>query len=106
MSPQEIQLLYDFNAWANRRALAAAEKLTAEQFTRQMGSSFSSVRDTLAHIYGAEWIWLERFQGRSPAALPDVGQFQDLASLRKQWLRHEVLLLVFVQGLTQSDLDR
>jgi len=106
MSPQEIQLLYDFNAWANRRALAAAEKLTAEQFTHQMGSSFSSVRDTLAHIYGAEWIWLERFQGRSPAALPDVRQFQDLASLREQWLRHEVLLLVFVQGLTQSDLDR
>jgi len=106
MSPQEIQLLYDFNAWANRRALAAAEKLTAEQFTRQMGSSFSSVRDTLAHIYGAEWIWLERFQGRSPAALPDVGQFQDLASLRAQWLRHEVLLLAFVQRLTPSELDR
>ena len=106
MSPREIQLLYDFNAWANRRALAAAEKLTAEQFTRQMGSSFSSVRDTLAHIYGAEWIWLERFQGRSPAALPDVGQFQDLASLREQWLRHEVLLLAFVQRLTQSELDR
>jgi uncharacterized damage-inducible protein DinB len=106
MSPQEIQLLYDFNAWANRRALAAVEKLTAEQFTRQMGSSFSSVRDTLAHIYGAEWIWLERFQGRSPAALPDVRQFQDLASLREQWLRHEVLLLAFVQRLTQLELDR
>ncbi len=106
MSPPEIQLLYDYNAWGNRRALVAAEKLTSEQFTRQMGSSFSSVRDTLAHIYGAEWIWLERFQRRSPSALPNVGHFPDLASLREQWLKHEVLLLAFVQGLTQTDLDR
>jgi len=58
MSPQEIQLLYDFNAWANRRILGAAEKLTPEQYMRAMGSSFASVRDTVAHIYGAEWLWL------------------------------------------------
>lgn len=106
MSPEEMRLLYDYNAWANRRALGAAEKLTQEQFIQQLGSSFSSVRDTLAHIYGAEWIWLERFQGRSPAALPNVGEFQDVASLRDRWLEHEERLLKFVSGLSQSDLDR
>src|SRR5262249_15664504 len=105
MSPTEIQLLYDYNAWANRRSLAAAETLTLEQFTKPLGSSFSSVRDTLAHIYGAEWVWLERFQGRSPSALPDVTQFQDLVSLRGRWFEHEVRLLAFVRGVTQSDLD-
>src|SRR5438270_13085218 len=105
MSPDEIRTLFDYNAWANRRSLDAAEKLTGEQFTRQMGSSFSSVRDTLAHIYGAEWIWLERFQGHSPAALPDVSQFNELPSLRERWIEHEVKLLAFVRGLTQSDLD-
>ncbi len=106
MSPTEIQQLYDYNAWANRRSLAAAEKLKAEEFTRPLGSSFSSVRDTLAHIYGAEWIWLERFQGRSPAALPNVREFEDQASLRERWLEQEQRLLAFVGGLTQSDLDR
>jgi len=69
MTPQEMRTLYDYNAWANRRAMEAASKLTAEQFVQPMGSSFGSVRDTLAHVYGAEWIWLERFQGRSPASL-------------------------------------
>jgi uncharacterized damage-inducible protein DinB len=106
MSPDEIRQLYEFNAWANRRVLSAAEKLTNEQFTKPMGSSFSSVRDTLAHVQGAEWIWLERFQGRSPSALPDVKQFNDVASLRGYWLEHEARLLTFVSGLTQSDLDR
>src|SRR6476661_1982684 len=106
MFPEEIRPLYEYNAWANRRSLAAAEKLTVEQFTKPMGSSFSSIRDTLAHIYGAEWIWLERFQGRSPSGLPNVKDFEDLASLRARWLEHEERLLSFVRGLTQSDLDR
>ncbi len=44
MSPQEIQLLFDYNTWANHRSLGAAEKLTQEQFTQPLGSSFSSVR--------------------------------------------------------------
>jgi uncharacterized damage-inducible protein DinB len=71
-----------------------------------MGSSFGSVRDTLAHIWGAEWIWLERFQGRSPSSLPDPTQFQDMATLRERWDELEARLLTFVRGLAQSDLDR
>lgn len=106
MSPGEMQQLFDYNAWANHRVMAAAEKLTNEQFLKPLGSSFSSVRDTLAHICGAEWIWLERFQGRSPSALPKVGEFNDLASLRTHWLGQEQGLLAFVGSLTQSDLDR
>jgi len=106
MTPEEMRMLYDYNAWANHRAMDAASKLTAEQFVQPMGSSFASVRDTLAHIYGAEWIWLERFQGRSPSSLPDTAQFKNAASLRERWNEHETRLLAFVNGLTQADLDR
>ena len=53
MTPEEMRTLYDYNAWANHRQLEAASQLTAEQFVKSMASSFSSVRDTLAHIYGA-----------------------------------------------------
>jgi uncharacterized damage-inducible protein DinB len=106
MSPDEIRPLFEYNAWANRRSLAAVEKLNAEQFTKPMGSSFSSVRDTLAHIYGAEWIWLERFQGRSPSSLPNVNIFADVRSLRETWAIQEERLLVFVAGLSQEDLHR
>jgi uncharacterized damage-inducible protein DinB len=106
MSPQEIRSLFEYNAWANRRSLAAAEKLTAEQFTKPMGSSFPSVRDTLAHVYGAEWIWLERFEGRSPSALPNVNVFAEVRTLRETWAVHEERLLIFIAGLNQADLDR
>jgi uncharacterized damage-inducible protein DinB len=106
MKPDEMRALYDYNAWANHRSLGAASKLATEKFVQPMGSSFGSVRDTLAHIYGGEWIWLERFQGRSPSALPDTTQFADAASLRERWNELEPRLLGFVRGLTQSDLDR
>src|SRR3954466_4055395 len=106
MSPEEIRVLFDYNAWANRRSLTAAAALTPEQFTKPMGSSFPSVRDTLAHIHGAEWIWLERFQGRSPASLPDVTQFAEIASLGDRWGEFEPRLLNFVRNVTQADLDR
>ena len=106
MSPEEMRQLYDYNAWANRRSLTAAAALSPEQFTKPLGSSFSSVRDTLAHIFGAEWIWLERFQGRSPSSLPDTTEYPDVASLGERWGEFEPRLLAFVRNLTQSDLDR
>jgi uncharacterized damage-inducible protein DinB len=106
MTPDEMRVLYDYNAWASHRAMEAASQLTAEKFVQPMGSSFGSVRDTLAHIFGSEWVWLERFQGRSPASLPDTTQFKDAASLEERWNEHETRLLGFVRGLTQADLDR
>jgi uncharacterized damage-inducible protein DinB len=106
MSPEEIRTLFDYNTWANHRSLEAAAALTEEQFTRSLGSSFSSVRDTLAHICGGEWVWLERFLGRTPTAMPGVKQFATVPALREHWLAQEQALLAFVNGLTQEDLDR
>lgn len=105
MTPEEVVLLYDYNAWANHRLLDAASALSAEQFVAPLGSSFSSVRDTLAHICGAEFIWMERFQGRSPASMPDVMRFADVASLRAQWTEQEQSLLALVGGLTQDAIN-
>jgi uncharacterized damage-inducible protein DinB len=106
MNPAEMMGLYEYNAWADRRVLDAASALTPEQFTKPLGSSFSSVRDTLAHIYGVEWLWLERFQGRSPSSLPDVKEFENIDQLKPKWIAFEPTLLNFVRSLTQQDMDR
>jgi uncharacterized damage-inducible protein DinB len=106
MTPEEIRTLFDYNAWANRRSLEAAAALPDEQFTKPLSSSFSSVRDTLAHICGAEWVWHERFQRNWPSALPDLSSLNTAQALRAHWSEQESKLLGFVAGLTQSDLDR
>jgi uncharacterized damage-inducible protein DinB len=106
MTPNEMTLLFTFNDWANKRAVKASAALTAEQFNKPLGNSFSSVRDTLVHMYGAENVWLQRFRGGSPSAFPDSSQITDLASLESKWNPAAADLLNFVSGLSQADLDR
>lgn len=105
MKPAEMRDLFAFNAWANKRILDVAEALSAEQFTKPLRSSFSSVRDTLVHVWAVEWVWLERLHGRSPAGFPDAKDFADLASLRPRWAEVERNWLEYVSRLDQAELD-
>jgi uncharacterized damage-inducible protein DinB len=106
MTPSEAHELFLHNQWANRRSLGACEALTPEQFTRDLGSSFPSVRDTLGHIAGAEWIWLERFHGRSHMALPPGSDLPDLAAMRARLEDLDSSLVKFVSGLDAAALER
>ena len=82
-------MLVDYHYWARDRLLEAVERLTPEQLTRPLGSSFSSVRDTVAHLYGADWVWCSRWEGVSPPAMPDPAGFPDLAAIRTAWAAQE-----------------
>jgi uncharacterized damage-inducible protein DinB len=68
MNSSDIQTLFAYNRWANRRMFSVVEKLSSEQFTATIQSSFPSIRDTVFHILAAEWIWLKRWKGTSPRA--------------------------------------
>ncbi len=96
----------DYNYWARDRQLAACEALSEEEFLRPVGGSFPSVRDALAHLMAVEWIWLERWRGRSPGALVTAGDFPTLAALTDRWREIERELREFVAALTEEDLDR
>lgn len=105
MTRDDFRLLFEYNAWANLRAVEACGPLASEQFTRDMGSSFPSIRDTLAHILGAEQIWLSRWRGDSPAAMPPAAS-RDLAALRDGFAKVDPSILDFVSGLAPADLER
>src|SRR5687767_13708820 len=78
MNLQELQTLIDYHYWARDRLLEAVEPLLPEQFTKDLGNSFPSVRDTLVHLYGADWIWCSRWEGESPSAMPEPAAFPDV----------------------------
>jgi uncharacterized damage-inducible protein DinB len=84
MKVEEIKQLFDYSEWANAQMLDAAARLTAEEFTRDLGNSFPSVRDTLAHVLFAEWVWLRRWKGESPRGWQGASEFADAASLRAE----------------------
>lgn len=106
VTPELLRFMFQYNQWADRRLLDACASLSNEQFTRNLGSSFSSVRDTVAHLYGAEYVWNERFQGRTPSALVSGAGFPDLASIRARLEEMDAYYIDFVSKLTQQDLDR
>jgi uncharacterized damage-inducible protein DinB len=85
MELKYIHELYTYNRWADQRVLAAASQLDVERFSRPLGNSFSSVRDTLVHILSAEWIWLERWLGRAPNQFLDIDDFPSIEPLRARW---------------------
>jgi uncharacterized damage-inducible protein DinB len=104
--PHEIQQLYAYNRWANRRILAAVGALSAEERGRDLGSSFPSVQATLAHVLLAEWIWLERWNGRSPTGLPGEWDLSEWPGLENRWNEVEAAQARFVAALAEADLER
>jgi uncharacterized damage-inducible protein DinB len=85
MDLETIRELYEYNRWANARSLQAASTVSPADFTKEVGGSFASLRGTLAHVYGAEWIWLERWRGTSPRKLPFALDFPDVETIRSRW---------------------
>jgi uncharacterized damage-inducible protein DinB len=67
MNLVDVKHLFDYTEWANGLALDAAGKLSEEDLRRDFNISHGSILGTLVHMAGAEWIWLERWHGRSPA---------------------------------------
>lgn len=106
VTPELLRLLFQYNQWADRRMVEACSALTNEQFTRDLGSSFRSVRDTLVHLYGAEWVWNERIEGRSPTSLVAGAGFSDLASVRAKLEEMDSFYIDYVTRLTPQDLER
>jgi len=106
MTVQDLQTMLDYHYWARDRLLDAVAALTPEQYTRDLGSSFKSIRETVTHIYAAEWAWYERWRGRSPTVLLPADQFPDLATLRHAWAEHEVKMRDFVARLGEHDTSR
>lgn len=103
-----IRGLYDYHWWANRRLVDAVQKLGDEAADRELGKHFSfpTLRGTFIHIYGADWAWLERWQGRAPAKFPAAEDFPTLAVLRQGWDGFEKTQRAFIGALTPADLGR
>jgi len=90
MNLSDIRSLFDYTEWANGLAIEAAGKLSDEHLRRDVNISHQSIFGTLTHMAGAEWIWLERWHGRSPAKAEAWSMWTtescgDLSVLNDRW---------------------
>jgi len=109
MNLTDIRNLFGYVEWANDLALNAATKLQDDDLRRDVGISHGSIFGTLLHMAAAEWIWLERWNGRSPTRdeawprwTPDT--CADLAVLRERWSDIVQKRAQFISGLDETRL--
>jgi uncharacterized damage-inducible protein DinB len=105
MDFEAIREIYGYNRWANARSLQAASTVSPADFTKEVGGSFASLRGTLAHMYGAEWIWLQRWRGTSPRQLPSALDFPDVETIRSRWQEVEREQKQFLDSLDPGRLS-
>ena len=103
MAKKDISDLLAYNLWANQKFNELFMTLSAETADREVSSSFKSLRLTLEHSAGAEFIWLQRMKGISELKFPEFSRavFPD-----PEWISCSRALLEFCEGLTEEDLQQ
>ncbi len=105
MTVADLTFLYNYTEWANEQVFDVAVALAPEQTTRPVGGSFASIRETLAHMAAADWVWLCRWTGESPGGWPTWAS-GSVGEIREEWRRIHRSRNTFLNGLTDADLDR
>jgi uncharacterized damage-inducible protein DinB len=100
-----LRELYDYNYWARDQQLAVCGTLSNEQLTRPLGASFGSLRDTLKHLLGAEWVWKERFNGRNPRGVSWLKETEALEAIRARWQSVEADMRLYLASLPPPALN-
>lgn len=97
-----------YNRWANRRLYGAVAELSADEFTRDLGAFFGSVRGTLSHLLIADSIWMQRFTGERFLDVTDLDDlpFEDFGDLAAARAEMDDWIIAFVDGLDEAALDR
>ena len=106
MTVKDLEVLYDYNYWANKKLFQVISRLTPEQFTRPVAGSYGSIRNTLIHALSAEWGWLDRCGGRERGPRLDPDNYPTAESLIEEWAGVERYVRDFLSGLTDEDLAR
>jgi uncharacterized damage-inducible protein DinB len=118
MNKDDIQLLYEYDRWANNKVLQAVSVLNPEQFMRDLGGASRSVRDALVHIIGGEWGWLTYWKEAYPSTASLAGlwdrhdalfhpdAFTSVDTVRVKWVEIEKQQVEFVNSVTEEALRK
>lgn len=106
MTVADLQNFYDYGDWANRKLLAVVSRLSEDEFTRPVGGSYGSVRNTLVHMMNAEWGWLDRCGGKKRGSRLDPNDYPTVESVVATWTDVASAVREFFSSLKDDDLER
>lgn len=105
MTLADARQLFAYNRWANDRMLASLEPVAPADLTRDLGASFPSLMATAAHIAAAEWVWLSRWKGVNPRAMPEWASAPtELPALKAKFAELEAERTAYLGTLAEAAL--
>lgn len=103
---KELLVQYaSYNVWANARMIDAMLSLDPSAVDKEIISSFTSLRKTVYHMWGAEDIWMQRLQRvEDPAWVAGSfdGSFEEAC---RQWRQMSIRFLHYVSSTDESGLQ-
>ncbi len=105
MTTQDIKLLFAYNSWATNRYFDALESIPKETLVRDTQASHKSLQGTLAHLVGAEKIWLSRWVGKPETKGLSKADAPTLRSLKEIWEDVSARIARFISRLDDAKLQ-
>jgi uncharacterized damage-inducible protein DinB len=106
MTVKDLETLYDYGYWADRKLFEVISRIPPEQFTQSVGGALGSIRNTLVHIMSAEWGWLERCGGPKRGPKLNANDYPTVESVRETWNNIEQYTRKFLSELNDGDIGR
>ena len=106
MTVKNLEMLFDYGYWANRKLFEVISHLPPEQFTQSVGGSYGSIRNTMTHILSVELGWADRCGGPKRGPRLNPADFPTIESLMERWNTVEANIREFLSTLTDDDLTR
>lgn len=104
MNLADIQLMYDYNVWANNKILAQSALVTPEQFAAPTDHSWGSLRGTLVHTLDTEYGWRVLLQTNDWTADLKAEDYPTIESIRARWDEEEAAWRVYLGSLIDADM--
>ena len=82
---QNISFLVDYHIWAHNRILHQLQTITAEEWNKDLGGSFPTMRELSKHLITADYRWLQRWKGVPFADIPGNFVFDSYTQVNATW---------------------
>ncbi|MFB6455147.1 DinB family protein [Chitinophaga sp. Hz27] len=99
-----LQKYTTYNHWANNHISTVLQKLTDEQAKQELGGSFGNMRATVAHVWDAESVWLQRLQLVEKPVKPGETFDGSFADICVHWVKTSVKLEEWVKAASLARL--
>lgn len=82
---KDTLFLIDYHLWAHNKVLQQLTAITTEEWTKELGGSFPSLKEVYKHLVISDHRWLQRWKGVPFADVPDDFVFDSFTQLAVTW---------------------